>query len=121
MDPGLRFAIEATGTRYALAKGLGISASVVLRWRRIPYERLLQVEELTGIGRNLLCPELFSGWEGKERERRIFIAHTADDLETVELIRNYAKEHYKEIAQAKKEAIIKDFIFFASRYRQTKR
>jgi DNA-binding transcriptional regulator YdaS (Cro superfamily) len=63
LDAGLQRAIEAVGTRYALAKGLGLSPSSVLRWRRIPYKRVKQVEQVTGLDRAELCPDLFSGWE----------------------------------------------------------
>lgn len=94
MDQGLRLAIEAIGTRYALAKGLGISPSVVLRWRRVPFERVLEVEKLTGIDRSHLCPDLFLGWK-RIGERNIFLSGRAEDLEDLEavseLIREYAK------------------------------
>lgn len=67
MDRGLRLAVEKLGTRYALAKALGVNTSTVLRWERIPYSQLLATEKLTGIDRSILRPELFAGWRRIEK------------------------------------------------------
>jgi DNA-binding transcriptional regulator YdaS (Cro superfamily) len=60
MNEGLRLAVEAAGTRYRLAKLLGIWPSSVLRWRDIPAERVIEVERVTGIGRERLRPDLYA-------------------------------------------------------------
>ena len=59
MDPGLLAAIKAVGTRYRLAVLLGIHPSSVLKWHRVPIGRVLQVEEVTGVPREKLRPELY--------------------------------------------------------------
>ena len=58
-DEGLVLAIRAAGSISALARGLGISQPSVSGWNRIPAERVLAVEGLTGIRRELLRPDIF--------------------------------------------------------------
>jgi len=60
IDEGLRLAIEAVGTRYALARALGLTPTSVLRWDKIPMDRLLDVERATGIPRAKLRPEFYT-------------------------------------------------------------
>jgi DNA-binding transcriptional regulator YdaS (Cro superfamily) len=45
--------------RYQLARALGISPQAIYGWRRVPGGRVLQVEELTGIPRSELRPDLY--------------------------------------------------------------
>jgi DNA-binding transcriptional regulator YdaS (Cro superfamily) len=59
IDSGFGLAIAAVGTRYRLAKLLGIAVSAVYQWQRIPTERVVQVEKVTGIPREQLRPELY--------------------------------------------------------------
>jgi DNA-binding transcriptional regulator YdaS (Cro superfamily) len=59
MDAGLKAAINAAGTRYRLAKNLKIEPSSVLRWTRIPAERVVAVERVTGVPREQLRPDLY--------------------------------------------------------------
>ncbi len=56
---GLEEAIRAAGGIGALARGLGISQPAVSSWRRIPAERILAIEALTGIARSVLRPDLY--------------------------------------------------------------
>lgn len=58
-DPGLRLAVERAGSRYRLAKIIGIGLPALSRWEQIPLKRLLQVEKLLGINRELLRPDMF--------------------------------------------------------------
>jgi len=58
-DLGLRLAIEAVGTRYQLAKRLGLMPSSVHVWQRVPLNRILEVERVTGVPREKLRPELY--------------------------------------------------------------
>jgi TorA maturation chaperone TorD len=51
-------AIGRAGGIGALARALGISQPSVSTWRRVPAERVLAVESLTGIARDLLRPDL---------------------------------------------------------------
>jgi TorA maturation chaperone TorD len=58
-DQGLQEAIRAVGSVTELARRLGISQPSVSNWERVPSERLLSVEAATGIGRDVLRPDLF--------------------------------------------------------------
>jgi len=64
-DHGLQEAIRAAGGIGELARRLGISQPSVSNWDRVPAERVLSVEQATGIARGLLRPDLFTG-EGRE-------------------------------------------------------
>lgn len=45
--------------RRQLAKRLGISAQAISQWRRVPVERVLEVERLTGVSRHELRPDIY--------------------------------------------------------------
>jgi DNA-binding transcriptional regulator YdaS (Cro superfamily) len=65
LDPGLEQAVKAAGGVRALARLLNITPNAVSHWDRILAERLLEIERVTGVLRELLRPELY---------RRPFIA-----------------------------------------------
>ncbi|NNM74813.1 Cro/CI family transcriptional regulator [Enterovirga aerilata] len=56
---GIEQAIRAAGSIGALARALGISQPAVSNWRRIPADRVVKVEEVTGIPRAVLRPDLY--------------------------------------------------------------
>jgi TorA maturation chaperone TorD len=58
-DDGLKLAIDAAGGITALARGLGIAQPSVSSWARVPAERVVAVETLTGVGREQLRPDLY--------------------------------------------------------------
>jgi len=58
-DPGLDQAIRVAGGVGALARKIGISQPSLSNWSRIPGERVVAVEGLTGIDRAVLRPDLF--------------------------------------------------------------
>jgi TorA maturation chaperone TorD len=58
-DPGLDRAISAAGGVSALARKIGISQPSLSNWNRVPAERVLSVEDITGIDRALLRPDLY--------------------------------------------------------------
>jgi TorA maturation chaperone TorD len=58
-DPGLDEALRAAGGVGALARGIGISQPSISNWSRIPAERVLSVEEVTGVDRAVLRPDLY--------------------------------------------------------------
>jgi TorA maturation chaperone TorD len=58
-DQGLEEAIRAAGGVGALARKLGISQPSVSNWRRVPAERVILVEDITGIDRAVLRPDLY--------------------------------------------------------------
>src|SRR5664279_4919039 len=59
-DPGLNEAIRAAGGVSELARQLGISQPSVSNWNRVPAERVMSVETVTGVHRMVLRPDLFS-------------------------------------------------------------
>lgn len=58
-EGGLEDAIRAAGGIGALARQLGISQPSVSNWQRIPAERVIAVEALTGVPRASLRPDLY--------------------------------------------------------------
>lgn len=58
-DAGLNQAIQAVGSVSELARKLGISQPSVSNWSRVPAERVVLVEALTGINRLTLRPDLY--------------------------------------------------------------
>jgi TorA maturation chaperone TorD len=59
-DRGLEEAIRAAGGVTELARRIGISQPSVSNWLRIPAERVLSVEEATGVSRSVLRPDLYA-------------------------------------------------------------
>src|SRR5262245_38382404 len=64
-DHGLHEAIRAAGGVGELARRLGISQPSVSNWERVPADRVLAVERVTGITRALLRPDLFGSQPGE--------------------------------------------------------
>lgn len=58
-DPGLDEAVAAAGGVGALARKIGIAQPSVSNWSRVPAERVLTVEAVTGVSRAVLRPDLF--------------------------------------------------------------
>lgn len=61
----LQRAREVAGGAVGLGRQLGISPQAVSQWGRVPAERVVDVERITGIPRAELRPDLFG-----ERESR---------------------------------------------------
>ena len=59
-DRGLQEAIRAVGGVTELARRIGISQPSVSNWTKVPAERVLQVENASGIGRTILRPDLYA-------------------------------------------------------------
>jgi TorA maturation chaperone TorD len=59
-DHGLGEAIRVAGGVSELARRLGISQPSVSNWNRVPAERVLDVETVTGIERVVLRPDLYA-------------------------------------------------------------
>lgn len=60
-DPGLSEAIRAAGGVSELARQIGISQPSVSNWTRVPAERVVLVETVTGVDRAVLRPDLYGG------------------------------------------------------------
>ena len=63
-DEGLDEAIRVAGGVGALARKIGISQPSVSNWSRIPAERVLSVEAVTGVNRGILRPDLYAEQAG---------------------------------------------------------
>lgn len=59
MNDALSRAEAAIGGRRALADRLGITTQAISQWRRIPAERVLQIEAASGVSRHDLRPDLY--------------------------------------------------------------
>ena len=59
-DRGLDEAIRAAGGITELARRIGISQPSVSNWSRVPAERVLSVEAVTGVARAVLRPDLYA-------------------------------------------------------------
>ena len=58
-DAGLEEAIRAAGGVGALAQKIGISQPSVSNWSRVPADRVVSVEAVTGVARDVLRPDLY--------------------------------------------------------------
>src|SRR5215467_10427291 len=58
-DAGLEEAIRVAGGVGALAQKIGISQPSVSNWSRVPAERVVSVEAVTGVARAVLRPDLY--------------------------------------------------------------
>ena len=59
MAPGLLKIRSTRGLAVQIAKGLRVSQAAISKWKRVPAERVLTVERLTGILRGELRPDLY--------------------------------------------------------------
>ncbi|OKO76254.1 molecular chaperone TorD family protein [Bradyrhizobium sp. NAS96.2] len=59
-DVGLERAIDAAGGVAELARKIGIAQPSVSNWNRVPAQRVIAVEAVTGVPRKLLRPDLYS-------------------------------------------------------------
>lgn len=64
MNDGLTAALDAVGGVAKLAALLDIRHQAVSQWRsrRIPAERILEIEQATGVPRHELRPDLYRGY-----------------------------------------------------------
>jgi len=67
-DVGLDEAVRAAGGVSELARKIGIAQPSVSNWTRIPSERVLAVEEITGVDRKVLRPDLYSEQNSRETD-----------------------------------------------------
>ena len=57
----VRLAAEACGGFPQLAEKLGIQRQALYQWDKIPADRVVEVERVSGISRTILRPDLFEG------------------------------------------------------------
>jgi DNA-binding transcriptional regulator YdaS (Cro superfamily) len=56
------------GLRLKVARALGITHGAVSQWRRVPAERVIAVEALTGFPKERLRPDLYPPTYARARE-----------------------------------------------------
>lgn len=56
---GLELALARTNGAYGLAKAMNLSYQAIQKWRRVPAERVHDVERASGVPRHLLRPDLY--------------------------------------------------------------
>ena len=62
MQRAMEKAIREAGGIAALAEALGVSRTAIYQWReqgKVSYKRVLRVEELTGVSRHELRPDIY--------------------------------------------------------------
>lgn len=67
-DQTMQRIIEASVSVTWLAHQLGLTVPAVSKWRRVPAEHVLKVEELTGVSRHDMRPDVF-GPHPRPRQR----------------------------------------------------
>lgn len=80
-DVGLETAVKAVGGVGALARGLGISQPSVSNWQKVPAERVLAVESLSGVSRHVLRPDLYPGEARPARSAAAAATSEIDDTD----------------------------------------
>lgn len=58
-NSGLHRAIEAAGSAAELARRIGIAPQAVTQWDEVPLKRVLIVEKVTGVPREILRPDMY--------------------------------------------------------------
>lgn len=56
---GMQLIRAEHGLQFRIARALGITRGAVAKWRRVPAERVLAIEAITGISRHLLRPDIY--------------------------------------------------------------
>ena len=59
--PVLVYAAQKVGGMAQLAANLGIARQAIYQWTRVPVDRVVEIERLTGIPRATLRPDIFGG------------------------------------------------------------
>lgn len=56
-------------TQSAVASALGLNKATISRWQRVPAERVVEVERITGIPRHELRPDLAAIFIAPQQDR----------------------------------------------------
>ena len=59
MATGMDLLRAQRGMCAKVAHGLGLTRASVVKWQRVPAERVVEIERITGIPREKLRPDLF--------------------------------------------------------------
>lgn len=72
-DPILQRLLDDVGLR-ELSRRLGLSPNSVIKWRKVPDHRLVDVERVTGVPREVLRPELYRKPPRRKRTAAVLAA-----------------------------------------------
>ena len=72
-DLPLQRLIDHLGLR-ELSRRLGLSPNSVIKWKRVPDHRLLEVEKVTGVPRETLRPDLYRKPVPRKRRQTLAVA-----------------------------------------------
>lgn len=61
MVEGMDLIRAQRGLLAKVSRGLGLTRAAIVKWDKVPAERVVQIEEITGIPREQLRPDLFRG------------------------------------------------------------
>lgn len=74
---GMQLIRAEKGMQFRIARALGITRGAVAKWRRVPAERVLAVEAITGISRHLLRSDIYPKSYAGNVEIRLARKHCA--------------------------------------------
>lgn len=60
MKDAVEKAIDAAGSAVKLGRALGITSQAIGQWKKIPAERVVEIERVTGVPRQELRPDLYA-------------------------------------------------------------
>jgi DNA-binding transcriptional regulator YdaS (Cro superfamily) len=58
-DPILLYVFASFGSAANLARFLGVSRAAICHWKRVPFRHLAIIEEVTGITREQMRPDIY--------------------------------------------------------------
>lgn len=58
-EDALELAIRSAGGAAVVAREFGISSQAISQWKRVPANRVISLETLSGISRHVLRPDIF--------------------------------------------------------------
>lgn len=76
-DAALTKALDRANGFAGLGRLIGVSAQAIWQWQRVPAERVLDVERVTGVARSKLRPDLYPPRRRKGEGRRTETAGAA--------------------------------------------
>jgi TorA maturation chaperone TorD len=105
-DPGLEQVIQTAGGIRGLSRLLGISQPAISNWKRVPADRILQVESVTGVPRAVIRPDLYGAAPMDETELDPVEQARADEYALLSLLlwRAPSRDLLRRLSQLKGDA-----------------
>src|SRR4051794_25077361 len=69
LEKGVELAVAAAGSQSELARRLNVKVQSIQQWKRVPEDRVAEVEPVTGVPREKLRPDLAALFGGNRRRR----------------------------------------------------